>query len=488
MHFKKIIVALLVISLMVVFMGTSVSNAAEVESAYLENHSTIREKVLCTATINDNFTENEIIVVIQPNWNEKVYNADDFSDIGCLAVRELAGATDTHTLSRILLLTISDGTKTKVLEAIQNLEQRNDIYSAEPNYIEEVYVDCGYDELPALEPNDNKYENGDQWAIEKIGLPYAWNITTGSSSVMVGVIDTGIDVTHSDLSNRVNTELSRCFTDAYSTGLADSHGHGTHVAGIIGAQGNNEIGVSGTCWNVQLVSLRVANADNSLNVAAVIDAIYYADEEGIPILNYSGGGTQLSEAAIARRVAISNYFGLFVCAAGNNGTNNDITPFYPSNHGLPNLISVGASTEFDTVASFSNYGYETVIIFAPGDNIWSTLPGNRYASWDGTSMAAPYVAGVAALLKSLDSNITTKQIIHHIVHFADTQSAFSGKCVTGGRLDAYWALATHTYSYTETDSTSHSGSCSCGATKVEPHTWRDIGGLTMCVDCGLIIQ
>lgn len=478
----------IIAGLLIVCFITSLTGAGLVNAVDAETHPDITvDKVYCYATLEDSFTDDEILVVINPNWNYYEYTVTDFSEIGCVSVEELAGATDSQTRSRILLLTIADGTKAKVLEAIQLLQQRSDIYCVEPNYLEEAHTDVDYFDVPALVPNDTKYESNDQWAIDKIGLPYAWNVTTGSSTVLVGIIDSGIDATHLDLTNRVNTSLGGCFTGDYETGFEDEIGHGTHVAGIIGAQSNNGLGITGTCWNVQLVSLSVAELDGSFDIAAVVAAIVYAEEVGIQILNYSGGGNSCGVASVSRETAITNYDGLFVCAAGNKSSNNDTTPHYPSNHRLPNLIAVGASTSSDTMASFSNYGNNTVDLFAPGSGILSTIPGNQYESWNGTSMAAPYVTGVAALLKALDSNITPNQIKYHIEEYVDPVSAFNGKCVTGGRLNAYMAVCTHTYSFTAEDATYHYGTCICGATKRETHNWSIVGGMEMCLDCEYII-
>ncbi|MBE6959562.1 MAG: peptidase [Ruminococcaceae bacterium] len=428
-----------------------------------------------------------MIVTINPSWNDYAYTIADFSEIDCIAIRELADAEGPQTLSRILLLTIANGTKLGVLEAIQLLQQRSDIYCVEPNYILSVCTDIDYSVLPALEPNDPKYDNNEQWAIDKIGLPYAWNVTTGSSSVLVGVIDSGIDATHPDLANNVNTSLSRCFSPDYSTALQDASGHGTLVAGIIGAQGNNSMGVSGACWNVQLVSLRVANTSGNFYLSGIIEAINYADEKGIPILNLSSAYDAYSNSDLNNlRNAIANYDGLFVTAAGNNANNNDLTPYYPGNFRMTHLICVGGSTATDNKRSSSNYGATTVDIFAPGENIMTTQTNNRYGNATGTSMAAPYVAGVAALLKSLDPSITAQQIKYHIEEFATPAPAFNGMCVTNGRLDAYMAVCTHTYSFSAEDWTYHSGNCICGAIRREEHKWRDIGGLQMCAECGYV--
>ena len=225
--------------LMVVLLIFSISNASIVLSA--ENtSSTNAQKIYCNATLDDDFVDDEVLITVFPEWNEKQYVPSDFSEIGCTALEVIFTPRQNETPSRIIKLQISNKSKEAVLAAIATLELRDDIYSAEPNLLS----------FPAAVPDDPEYENGSQWAIDKISLPAAWNITTGSSSVMVGVIDTGIDGDHPDLDDRVNTTLSKSFTTVSNNALADARGHGTHVAGIIGAEGDNTTGVTGVCWNV----------------------------------------------------------------------------------------------------------------------------------------------------------------------------------------------------------------------------------------------
>ncbi len=251
-----------------------------VPSMAQENKEETIERFHCTATLDQEFTDNEIVIMVMPDYNFTPYTQNDFSEIGCVEIRELTRDVEENIVNRIILLTLSTHSKQNVLNAIASLELRDDIYSAEPNYIERI----------CETPNDPQYNSGNQWAINKISLPDAWGETTGSSAVYVGVIDTGIDASHPDLQNRINTELSRGFTAYASDPLTDNRGHGTKVAGIIGAEGDNSIGIAGTCWNVKLVSLRITAYDETqnkevLNSNAIIDAIDYANDVGIPILN-----------------------------------------------------------------------------------------------------------------------------------------------------------------------------------------------------------
>ena len=464
----KILSTFLVISLLVYTLGISVIALDDVDSV---------DKVYCEATLDDEFTDNEILVIITPENNFEEYTADDFSEIGCIDVEDLSIDPEEDKLCRILHLTLSIHSKENVLNAISILEEREDIYSAEPNYLGE----------PEATPNDEYCDDNLQWLIDKIQLTDAWDIETGSDSVKVGIIDTGIDIMHPDLIGRVNLGLSESFVSHYSSPVSNIvDGHGTHVAGIIGAQGNNSIGISGVCWNVDLVSLRVDKLPDSegkiyWSLAAIIAAIQYADEKGIDILNFSGGFlTAPSEYIYAIELQIENFDGLFVCAAGNEYKNNDIVATYPSNFSLDNLISVGASTSGDTKRENSNYGKTTVDIFAPGENIYSTFNG-EYGIGSGTSMAAPVVAGVAALLLSAHPELTAQELKAVILSSVDVvydgngNNVFGNLCVSGGRINAYKALNNnllHNYSYISTSSTSHNCVCStCGYQKPANHTW-----------------
>lgn len=283
-----------------------------------------------------------------------------------------------------------------------------------------------------------------RWGLIKINAPGAWDITTGSSNIIVGVLDTGIDTSHPEFPGRINTALGRNFTDD-TVGMTDPVGHGTHVAGIIGAAGNNGVGVSGVNWNVTMVSLRVFKNNGSGGgtgtTAWLRDGINYAQNNNISILNHSGGGYTDDQSVLA---AVNNYTGLFVCSAGNDSYNTDINgiPHYPSSYTCDNLISVGASDSSDNIVSFSNYGKTSVDLFAPGSGILSTYPVSlgSYINMDGTSMATPMVTGVAALIKSINPNLSAAQIKSYILNNVDIVAAFSGKCVTGGRLNAYKAV------------------------------------------------
>ncbi len=311
-------------------------------------------------------------------------------------------------------------------------------------------------------PADPEYPN--QWALDNTGqtagtvdadidADLAWDIQTGSSDVIVAVIDTGVDLDHQDLVTNIwslsptvkGFDFVNGGTLPYDTSLT---GHGTHVAGVIGAKANNGRGIAGLNWNVKIMPIRVLNDAGVGTNSDLIAAINYAVSNGASIINLSlgggGGGSNSDDDPLyaeirAARDALPKGV-LVVAAAGNDGADMETTPFYPAAYSLSNIISVAASDHDDAVASFSNFGSTTVDLAAPGDDIVSTLPDNTVGSLSGTSMAAPHVSGVAALIKAQDPTLTYLEIKNLILNTVDVAPAFNGITVTGGRLNANNAL------------------------------------------------
>jgi subtilisin family serine protease len=303
--------------------------------------------------------------------------------------------------------------------------------------------------------NDPQLSN--LWGLTKIDASQAWNVSTGSQSVVVAVIDTGVDYTDPDLAANIWTNPNAGkdgFTgDVHGYNFVDNdgnpmddNGHGTHVAGILGAVGNNGQGVVGVNWSVSIMPLKFLNSDGTGYLSDAIRAINYVTMErtqfgvNVRVINASWGGSE-SSAALQSAIQAANSAGiLFVTAAGNNGTNNDTTAQYPADYTAANVISVAASDQNDKLASFSNYGATSVDLAAPGVSIYSTLPGNKFATYSGTSMATPYVTGVAALCWAVDPNATVAEVRNALLQGVDPLAAMSGKLVSGGRLDAYKTL------------------------------------------------
>jgi subtilisin family serine protease len=350
------------------------------------------------------------------------------------------------------------------MAAIQALKQQPDVLYAEPNYI--LHSD--------LTPNDPRFTSGELYGLTKIGAPTAWNTTTGSTGanrIVVGVIDEGIDKSHPDLGSNIWTNPAEIagngvdddgngFIDdingynfADNTGTIPAESHATHVAGTIGAIGNNSIGVVGVNWQVGLMSLKFLGGSSG-DTADAIRASNYAKKmrdlwlssggtkgANVRVLNNSYGGGGFSQSFLDAVLSLNQSGVLFVAAAGNETQNNDVAPHYPSNYDAPNVISVAATDSLDGLASFSNYGATSVYIGAPGAGILSTTPNNSYSVFDGTSMASPHVAGAAALLLAANPNLTVTQLRSLLIFNGDPVSSLSGKTITGRRLNIGNAMA-----------------------------------------------
>ena len=313
----------------------------------------------------------------------------------------------------VLSLELKNSTKENVLELIDELAMRDDVLYAGPDY--QISISSTF-------PND--YIQNNQWAIDSISIPEVWGHITGTNDVVVGIMDTGIDGTHPDLKDSILKSMCRDFTTEDESIInipTDPNGHGTHVSGIIGAIGNNDVGVTGVNWDVSLVSLRVFDAKGNGYSSNVAKAIKYAEDNNIRIINFSGRWYYSSSTYdIALENIINSYSGLFVCAAGNESIDNDgNNPAYPASYSCNNILSVGAYDSNTNRSDFSNYGLSTVDIYAPGSSIYSTYKNGTYKTLSGTSMSTPYVTGVAALLLSVDSNLSSIQLKSVILNSAE---------------------------------------------------------------------
>lgn len=292
----------------------------------------------------------------------------------------------------------------------------------------------------------------------------AWNITTGSEDVVVGVIDTGIDYTHTDLAanmwvnekeipdNGIDDDGNGVVDDVFGYNAIDDSGdpmddnrHGSHCAGIIGAVGDNDEGVTGVNWKVKLMALKFLSGSGGGQLNDALECINYALEMkargvNLRVLSNSWGGGGYSKA-LEEAIKDANEAGiLFVAAAGNDNANNDRDPHYPSNYDVPNVISVAALDRNDKLASFSNFGEKTVHIAAPGVDVYSTVLDGEYEHLSGTSMATPYVSGVAALVLAKEPKLKVTKLKEQILGSAVPVEALKGKTATGGRLNAERAL------------------------------------------------
>lgn len=277
----------------------------------------------------------------------------------------------------------------------------------------------------------------------------AWKLEEGSRSVIVAVIDTGLDAQHPDLA--ANIWRDKDFSYGWDfvknkSNPTDEHGHGTHVAGIIGAIANPKSGISGVAHKVSIMSVKYYSDQNSgsVNLANTVKAINYAIDHGARIINYSGGGPEFSESEyLALKKAESKGI-LVVAAAGNERQNTDFMEhyYYPAAYAprLTNIISVAATTTKNQLLPSSNWGKNKVDVAAPGEAIYSTIPGGRYGQMSGTSQATAFVTGIAALLLSKDPSLKPQQIRTLIASTVDRLPALKGKIAAEGRVNAYQAL------------------------------------------------
>ncbi len=363
--------------------------------------------------------------------------------------------------SHILRVQLPKGKTVKQAIAENWSRKNSNIQLVEPNYhVQSLAV-----------PNDPRF--GDMWALQNTGqsggtpgvdihVPETWDMTIGSSEVVVAVIDTGINYRHPELAgnmwvnpdeipdNGIDDDGNGYIDDVYGYDFVandgdpdDENSHGTHVAGTVGAKGNNGLGITGINWNCRLMACRFLDATGFGLISDAIEAIDYAVANGADILSNSWGWEGSASASLEAAINNARDNGvLFVAAAGNNASDNDSVSFYPASYQISNVISVAAIDHDDELAYFSNYGRNSVHVGAPGVNILSTVRNSSYAYYSGTSMAAPHVSGVAALLLSYYPQITLQEMKERILSTGDPTDALTGKTVTARCLNAYKALTT----------------------------------------------
>ncbi len=365
-------------------------------------------------------------------------------------------AIEKKVFRKIIRIDLPGFTKRTVIELGKLLQKLDFVYSVSPNvplYVpddtttptEETVslindvaetLDDNPTSVPVLSTNDPFLTR--QYALIDTGIRKAWNYTAGftSNPVYVGVLDFGVSA-HPDLAENVVQGYDFINNTPTYYGLCEGSyfNHGTGVAGVLGAVGNNGVGISGANMRVKIVPLVANYSDQYVN------AINYAARQNIKIINSS---MFFDYPIDSFEQAIDNYKGLLICCAGNNGENLDISPSYPSCYNAENIISVGATKEDKTPRTSTNYSTTHVDLMAPGENIYTThLDDDRnygYAYWHGTSLSSPLVAGVASLLLSYNPGLTSAQLKHYILSTVTTSTALTSYCVTGGILNALAAI------------------------------------------------
>jgi subtilisin family serine protease len=329
-----------------------------------------------------------------------------------------------------------------VTSLIARLQSGGLVEFAEPDYELELF----------LAPNDPRFADGTLWAFNNFGQGggvadadidalEAWEVQNTASNVVVAVLDTGARYTHEDLAGNiwVNPNGGGPGLNAITgtTIPSDDSGHGTGVAGVIGAVGNNGKGVTGVAWRVQLMIGKCFGSFGVGNISDAITCLDFARTNNARVINASWGFSSASQALSNAVLAVRNAGIILVAAAGNSSANLDVSPVYPACYPFDNIISVGFSTRADTLAAASSYGATNVDLVAPGEQIYSTFGAtdNFYFAQSGSSFAAPFVSGACALLWAKYPTETHQEIIARVLNGVDVIPSLAGKCVTGGRLN-----------------------------------------------------
>jgi thermitase len=351
---------------------------------------------------------------------------------------------------RLALVRPRSGTATDALR--KRLTRHPDVAYAEPDWFQFASA--------TKTPND-PYYSFDYALVDSpddhdLDAPTAWGTRTGCAKV--AVLDSGIDTDHPDLAANVyksedkpgngkDDDKNGYVDDAYGYNAIagkgsgqDDNGHGTHVAGIVASRGNNGNGNAGICWSAKLVPVKFMNSRGKGTTSDAIEGIEYAVKKGLKIINCSFGSSSKSSALHDAVDYAQSHDALLVVAAGNDGKNIDKSPVYPASYTDSNILAVAASTSGDKLASFSNFGAESVDVAAPGDDVFSTYLGGGYKTMSGTSMAAPYAAGLAAMLRKQESDASYGDLRYAIRHKVDKPSALNDKVAYDGRLNARKAL------------------------------------------------
>ena len=340
---------------------------------------------------------------------------------------------------------------------LRGLNRNQNVEYAEEDFL--VSIDSTFSNDPSFSNLWGLHNTGQAGGTTDadIDAPEAWDLSTGSSNVIVAVIDTGVDYNHQDLNanmwtnpgetpgNGIDDDGNGYVDDYYGinaiTGSGDpmdDHSHGTHCSGTVAAVGNNGTGVVGVCWTARIMALKFLNSSGTGSTSNAVKCVEYAINKGAHIMSNSWGGGGYSQSLKNAIAAAKNAGIIFIAAAGNSGTNNDTSPHYPSSYDDDNIIAVTATDSSDN--QWYNYGASSVDVAAPGRSIYSTILNNGYGYKSGTSMATPHVSGLAALIKAYNSGLNWQQIKNRILDNVEQKSSLAGKILTGGRINTYSSL------------------------------------------------
>jgi len=448
-----------------VFISTGCSDQESLSVLNTQSSEDVQTRSVTETSTDSLFVANEVLIKFKTDASSSDKDSALSKVSGTVAEKILTHSMKQSGDNEGLFLV---KTPENVQNAVGKLKKLTAVEYVEPNYIYTI------DEMP----NDSYFTDGLLWGMYGsatspaneygCGAAAAWaGGHTGSNDIYVGIIDEGYMYTHDDLAanvgknpgeiegNKIDDDGNGYVDDVYGWNFADNNNkifdvstddHGTHVAGIIGASGNNGIGVAGVCWNVKLLNAKFMNKKGGTTADAIKAIDYFTElkKSGVNIVatnnSWSGGGySQALYDAIER----ANVAGIiFVAAAGNDGCRNDVLPTYPASYTNSNIISVASITSTGELSYFSNFGVKSVDIAAPGSGIFSCIPQkikgkavSAYASYDGTSMAAPFVTGATALYLSTHPGAKASEIINAILSSATPTPSLLGKCVTGGRLN-----------------------------------------------------
>jgi subtilisin family serine protease len=452
---KKSFLSLAVLSV-IILAGCSKELNETVETENISSAS--NGNAIAEQASSEKFVPNELIVKFKKGQTENVRTA---------ALARIGGKINEKVLT-MAMQSKGDNegfyvvhTPLAVFEAIAKMKGI-EVEFAEPNWIYQHDANS----------NDPYFTNGSLWGMNTgngCQAVTAWTANkTGTSNVVIGIIDEGAMYDHEDLNSNIKNPLEingiAGMDDDGNGYIDDKYGwdfdgnnsstfdgidddHGTHVAGTIGAKGGNGKGVAGVCWNVTMISAKFLGKRGGTTANAVKAVDYFTDlkkNRGLNIVatNNSWGGGGYSSALFSAISRANDAGILFIAAAGNEGRNNDATASYPSNYDLPNVIAVASITSSGGLSSFSNYGFTTVDLGAPGSSIYSTLPVRSgknvisgYGSYSGTSMATPHVSGAAALYASTHPSANIAEIKNAILSSGTITTSLGGKTVTSKRLN-----------------------------------------------------